>query len=444
MNNKTKIAIIVEVVAIIAIILSLVDFTSECYMFDCLGKAIPFLILSVAVPVAIIDCFVIQYYRKRTLLIPLAFFVVIALLAFGYFYSIKLNGYLPEKDLNTIVNNYFDESNKYIEYFVHNDKLYYYKYEESLLNKNKGVLFKADLDGSNPEKICSLNYSEDFHYYFIYDNEVYYSVRETDNPGSLDYHNTLKRMNLDNCKEKVIINKDDETSGEWTFESNTIINNEILIRDYIIDNIGSDMYYKYNINTNKITNRKEIKDNSLPIIDRYTLDSYTKYDDNNECIFYINGKTVLKGENCNFISYDKDKIYITANNYLYTLDKETKEIIDQKELYLGDVYTLYNLENNYLLINDEFVYFDSQEKEFKTIAQRVSEELYDFYKVGDYNILYNEYDLYSEGSSDIVIEIFNDKGEKIISKSNDEDFLDFRIYNNNIYLIYQDKIEKLQ
>ena len=287
-NKKLKIAITVEIVLVLIIIISLIDFNAECSMIECLGKIIPFIALIITTPLAIIDLFIIQIFREKSLLTPSLISFVLLIIIFSPSILGFIDASKPENSLKDIVNNDNAETDKYIEYIIYNNHIYYYKYNTNDY-LSYGILFMSDLKGENAQKKCKLKYGTSIRLSFIYENKIYYKFDSYDEDDDLS---GLKRLNLNNCKEETIIEDtiEDKDFNEFNFLLNTRNKNTILIsQEYSIYDEEKELYkelykeYTYDIDTNEI-----IENN---IDDYYPSDEEIIY--NNQLINSSKGKKLL-------------------------------------------------------------------------------------------------------------------------------------------------------
>ena len=342
MNNKTKIAIIIEIILVIIIIISLLDFNAECSMFECLRKMIPFIVLIITVPLAIIDLFIIQILRKKSILIPSLLTIILLIALFGTSIYENINADKPEHSLRKIINNDENKTNKYIDYTIYDNHIYYYKYKYnpnafSEDSNSIGTLYVSDLKGKNVQKKCDLDYKVYIYLNFIYKDELYYKVEYHQNG---DESSALKRLNLNNCKEETILESKVNYMEELYYLPNTIKNNTILI-GYEGENPDSfeDYYeeYTYNLDTNKIIESN--KDN---------------YYHNYEGIKY-NDKLINNSEDKELLSYDEKNIFLHDYKKIYTIDKETLEIIEVKDLGIKIEKTINEPKNSHYFYSNKII-----------------------------------------------------------------------------------------
>lgn len=474
---KLEIILVIMIIILIPIISNYINTPSNCQPgFDCLGeafslKSLLFLllmnILYISIPLAIINSFIIQKIRKKSLLIPC---IPIIIILIGYLFIIEPK---PENNLYNIINNtsnYMGE--KELDYFIHNDNIYYYKqstppfiltlsshnlFSHNFININKlfdkKVLFKADLNGKNSKKICTLNGS--FEYNFIYKNEVFFTTREE---GShFDYHNVLKRLNLDTCEEKIIINNDEKTAGEWSYILNSIKKNEIVFYDYNWDNESKqlDVLYKYNLDDHKITQRKTVEDFISNYIDYNNFDEYKEKPDDEYGYknIYLNNKFIIKGEKLKIISYDEKNIYLQDDNNIYTLEKETNEIINTQKIENNITARRNNLYQTYFLINNNLYIYNTNAQKYKLILKNINEEefLPEIYNINNNYLFIDNFTFkngtytynYSSKEKPVpVLIIYNKNSKKIAEEYDNGNLIKYRIDNDKIYLIYKNNTIK--
>ncbi len=469
-NSSAKIAIVIEIILIIVFIWSYIDLNAECEDWSCLGKILPYLLIRITGILAIINLFIIQILRKKGLIFPIIVFLCIISIFFIKNYEkekyIKTTRFEPENNFDSIFHNDFSKTNKYIYYFVHNNYLYYYKYDENYINfeeDEKGILFKTDFNLNKTDKVCELNSGMSFYFDFIYNNEVFYTTREKNcEECGLSYHNSLKRLNLDTCEEKNIIDYDETTRGEWEYILNSRNNDEILFYDYG-KNDDKDMLYRYNIKENKIVKSGTVNDvfEYYGINDYNSFDSYSiKYDGVylNDALLYKLDDFKIEKTNVELLDYDSENIYLFDSDYVYVLNKNLKQIISKKELTLKNIFKhnlfmnhyfsaenkmfKYNTEKNEFIYLDKFPSFDYNSDENISLA--------DVYKINDY-YLFSDADAIS-GSTEhydntdmVVLLVFDNTGKDIIKEYYNGNLINYFIDNDDIYLVYNDNtIKKIE
>ncbi len=463
-----KIAIIIEIILILSSLWCYKEWNAECYYgWDCLGKIIPYLLIRITIPVAIINLFIIQILRKKSIIFP-SIVVLCILIGLGinnyqkHIYT-TVTRFEPENSFDSIFNNDSLKSNKYISYFVHNDYLYYYKYDANNINfeeDEKGILFKTDFNLNKTEKVCELNRGADFYFDFIYDNEVFYTTREKDD---YSYHNALKRLNLDTCEEKNIIDYDGTTSGEWKYILNSRNKDKILFYDFGKD-FADDMVYLYNIKENLIVKSGVMQDafEYFSINDYINFNTYSVKGDggiylNNELIYKIN-ELEFEDTNIDILDYDDENIYLYNSNNIYVINKKEKNLIQKKELPLKNIYHYnvfmdhyfqtknetykYNITNDEFLLLEDFPKFNYKDDEYRNLNN--------IYKINNY-YLFSDDDFingtteYDDNTKNVALLIFDNNGKNILKEYCNGNLINYFIDNDDIYLIYSDNtIKKIE
>ena len=460
-NIGAKIAITIEIILIIIFIWSYIAWNAECEGLSCLGKILPYLLIRASGILAVINLFIIQILRKKNLVFPII--VVLCIISVFLLKIMKKNVYIkttrfePENSFDNIFYNDFSESSKYIYYFVHNNYLYYYKYDEKYIDfetDEKGILFKTDFKLNKTDKVCELNSGMSFYFDFIYGNEVFYTTREKGcETCGLSYHNSLKRLNLDTCEEKIITNYDETTSGEWEYILGSRNKDEILFYDSDSDSDG-DVLYKYNLKDNRIVKLGKVRD-TFDLVDYDTFDYYyTTYEG-----IYYNDSLIYKSNDFkyNLLSFDAKNIYLYDNNYeyIYVLNKESKQIVEKKNFQLKNINSINNIKmfmNNYLYIDNKIYQYNIDSNSFVSIFDNIKED-----NLGLFSELFSEqrningYYLFCDISglnsfdsdpdiedSAVVLSIYDNKGNNIIKEYNNGNLINYFIDNDDIYLVYND------
>ena len=455
-NVGAIVAIVAEVILIILFVAAYKDVQAECDDFECLGKVFSYFIMYVSGVGAVMNLFVIQYARKKSFIFPLLVVLcIITIYAYKLFQYYKYNKevrFEPNESLEEIINNDYPENDdKYISYFIHNDMLYYYKYDETHggLEGEKGALFKTDLKGENAERVCILKAGMSFYYDFIYGDEVFYTTREKDENGS--YHNSLKRLNINSCEEKTIMQYNGDSNGEWKYLYGSRNNDEIMFYD---DGPYYDEYalYRYNLKEDKIINSKIIH-NINSLIDYDNMDEYYVLGNS----VYINDKVIYEFDQNSYsvidiLSFDKENIYLYSNNSIYVLNKTSKQITGKRDIPLKDIKNLRSINmfmKNYVYIDGMIYQYVVESNSFQKLFEGMKTgELEQFYYSGEQRIV-NGYYLfgdrdYTKGDKEYgdniktILSIYDKEGNMIIEETTNGNLSKYRIDNNRIYLIYKD------
>lgn len=440
---------------IIIFIWSYIDLNAECDGFSCLSKIFTYLLILASGILAVINLFIIQILRKKNLVFPII--VVLCIISIFLIKNYEKDKYIkttrfePENSFDSIFDNDFSETNKYIYYFVHNNYLYYYKYDGNYIDfeeDKKGILFKTDFNLNKTDKVCELNSGMSFYFDFIYGNEVFYTTRET-------YHNSLKRLNLDTCEEKIITNYDETTRGKWKFILGSRNKDEILFYDYDSDFYG-DVLYKYNLKDNRIVKLGKVHD-TFDLVDYDTFDYYyTTYEG-----IYYNDSLIYKSNDFkyNLLSFDAKNIYLYDNNYeyIYVLNKESKQIVEKKNFQLKNINYITNIKmfmNNYLYIDNKIYQYNIDSNSFVSIFDNIKEDnlglfselfgeqrnINGYYLFRD-NFYLNSFDSdpdIEDSAIKVVLSIYDNKGNNIIKEYNNGNLINYFIDNDDIYLVYND------
>ena len=441
---------------------SYADLNAECDGWDCFGKIFPFLLIRVTGISAVINLFIIQILRKKNLVFP----IIVVLCIFSAFFIkiyekekyIRTKRFEPENSFNNIFHNDSSKTSKYISYFVHNNNLYYYKYDEKYMNLNtdeKGILFKTDFQLNKTDKVCELNNGMNFDFDFIYGNEVFYTTQEEDCEECSSEHNSLRRLNLDTCEEKTIANYDGTTSGQWEYIFGSRNKDEILFYDYVGDISDSKVLYKYNLKENKIVRSGEVS-NHFDLVDYDTFDYY--YQTYNGV--YYNDDLIYRFYDLKYyiLSFDTNNIYLYNDNYdyIYALNKESKQMVEKKDFPLKNINNITNVHmfmNNYLYIDNKIYQYDIHSNSFVLIFDNIKEDdlrLFDDSYSAQRNV--NGYYLFSDisdlgfnvGDSDIkvVLLIYDNNRNNIIKEYSNGNLINYFIDNDDIYLVNNDNMFK--
>jgi energy-coupling factor transporter transmembrane protein EcfT len=452
-RNKKKIKLIsvIEIIILIIIIYSVIELNKPCD-FLCFDGLLYVPVLCITIPLFIINVFVIQSLRKKSLFVPTFCLIIIILGIFIYTIVENELSYRPANNINEIISDNKDDydedednsnQNDKIEYFIHNDKLYYYQYKESYYNGEKGILFKAELDGTNSKKVCELDLGSNFEYNFIYNNEVFYTTRIYDEEKHSNV-NSLKRLNLNNCQDETITIEDSEAQGEWEYLLESKTEDKVVINDYYIGKRSTRLYnfdIKYNLinSTNVVTN----KFNNY-YIDYKNLDIYyIKNSDNKLASIYKNDDLILK------LNYKEElKIFCYKNNYLYLYDEDNiyKINLEKKELEetilnnYDSITKVDSLFDDLFYIDGDLYRFNTDTNKFEIFSYKVTDDvrISILYKINNYYVfipsnidLNNNYDS-SRKKYKYYLYIYDEEGNLIYKKTN---LYDVKIDNDNIYTI---------
>jgi hypothetical protein len=303
----------------------------------------------------------------------------------------------------------------------------------------------------------------------MYGDEVFYTTREEDD---YNYHNSLRRLNLNNCKEKSIIKYDENTYGEWEYLYNSKNQNEIFFYDDTDDDEGY-IIYRYDMEANQIVNQ------SIGLVlDIIDYDNYDTYYYTYQGIYY-NDTLIYPYDDTNkdtdILFFDKDNIYLADHNSIYVLNKMSKQITEKRNFPFKEYKEFYRIVINmkqYSCIDDKIYQYHPESNSFSLIFENPDnlslDGLYsDRQSINDYYLfsssklfwnrleyknngedeedeeIYDDYDYDAEG--EIILLIFDDKGKNIVKEYNNGHLLDYLIDNDTIYLVYYDNtIKKIE
>lgn len=293
----------------------------------------------------------------------------------------------------------FDTSGGYLntgKYLINNNRLYYsiFKGNDSEIiqyifpyttyyklivsDTLQNSLNSMNIDETDNKVLCNNFKSSDGNFLFMKDNELYYDFGN--NVGG------LKKINLSNCKEKVLM------SDDYKYIDNTIDGNYIYMYHRVSERGGERpiSIIKLDISNNKKVEERKFK-SDIPVIlgdMKYVID-YDHFDiyyessyipDNlddysyeiipqaiykNEEIIY---KPVLGTKHMDVLFLDSNYLFLYSENVIYQLDLTINSVINNFDNKFNNISRIFSDTNdNYFVADGKIYQFDNTKKEFVSV-----------------------------------------------------------------------------
>lgn len=262
-------------------------------------------------------------------------------------------------------------------YLFHNDRVYAYYYTY----KDGDLFFSTDLHGRDKKLISD---SEDMRYaelQLVYDGYVYYYTT---------YNQGIKKVNIMTGEIENVIN------GEYLhFIPDTLKDGKVVV-SRLNNVLGEEHVYfaKLDLNTGILSDEKTLS--YIPNVHYYSIGHnkvyVVNYDQNYNYTLYEDDRAIYtyKGKmNDKSIAFrTNDYIYILTDQEIMKIDKDTYELVEQKDLIEND-FKMYNSarDKSFSFKNGELnPYFQSTKEPIFSSdnkAYKFNEDKMDFKEIGD-------------------------------------------------------------